>query len=114
MSALARAATRVAMAACLWLAAAPVAAQSTLESARSAGYVGERPDGLLGIVGSAPADVQRLVRDINDRRLAQYQEIARRTGSSLPAVQAVAGEKAIAQSPSGSYVMDRTGGWRKK
>lgn len=91
----------------------PAAAQ-TLETARAAGLVGERPDGLVGLVSSATPDVESLVKEINSRRLSQYQEIARRTGTSLPAVQAVAGEKAIQMAPAGSFVMDAKGGWRRK
>ncbi len=113
MQALARIAQLAALAAGLLL-AAPAIAQSSLESAKSAGLVGERADGLLGVVGSASSQVQAMVREINARRLARYQEIARRTGSSLPAVQAVAGEKAIAQAPSGTFVMEKSGNWRRK
>lgn len=96
----------------LLLFAAPAVAQ-TLDQAKTQGLVGERPDGLLGIVRQTP-EVQALVRGVNDQRLAQYRDIARRTGTSLAAVQAVAGEKAIAQSPLGSYVMDASGNWRRK
>ncbi len=90
------------------------AAAQSLDAMKAQGYVGERPDGLLGVVGSPPPEIQSVVRDINDRRLTQYQEIARRTGTSLPAVQAVAGQKAIAQSPPGTFVLDGTGKWRRK
>lgn len=96
----------------LWV-SLPAAAE-TLETARAAGLIGERPDGLVGLVAAASPAVESLVKDINSRRLSQYQEIARRTGTSLPAVQAVAGEKAIQQAPSGSFVMDDKGGWRRK
>lgn len=96
------------------LAAPPVLAQSGLETAKAAGLVGERPDGLVGIVAEAPAEVEALVKQINTRRLSQYQEIARRTGTELPAVQAVAGEKAIEQASPGSFVMDAAGTWRRK
>lgn len=114
MEALGRAVRLVAIAAGLLVAAMPAVAQSSLDKAKAAGLVGERPDGLLGVVSSASGQIEAMVRDINDRRLAQYQEIARRTGTSLPAVQAVAGEKAIAQSPPGSFVMEGSGAWRRK
>lgn len=89
-------------------------AQVSLDAARTAGLIGERPDGLVGVVAAPSAEVESLVKEINTRRLSQYQEIARRTGTSLPAVQAVAGEKAIQQSPAGSFVMDDKGAWRRK
>lgn len=97
----------------LLLLAVPAGAQS-LDSVKAQGLVGERADGLLGFVGDPPAGVRQLVNAINDRRLAEYQEIARRTGTSLPAVQAIAGEKAIAASPPGTFVMGASGGWRRK
>lgn len=96
------------------LLAASAAGAASLDSARTAGLVGERPDGLVGLVTAATPDVEALVKDVNARRLAQYQDIARRTGTSLPAVQAVAGAKAIEQAPSGSFVMDGGGHWRRK
>ncbi len=96
------------------LAPALAATQVSLDAARAAGQIGERPDGLVGIVAAPSAEVEALVKEINTRRLSQYEEIARRTGTSLPAVQAVAGEKAIQQSPAGSFVMDDKGAWRRK
>ena len=38
------------------------------EAARSAGKVGEKVDGYLGVVGSQGADVEALFRDINIKR----------------------------------------------
>lgn len=92
--------------------AAPAHAQS-LDAAKAAGLVGERPDGLIGVVGDAPPDIRRLVEEVNARRLANYAEIARKNGTALAAVQAIAGPKLIEQAPPGSYVMG-PGGWRRK
>lgn len=89
-------------------------AQGGLEAAKSAGLVGERPDGMLGLVSSASSEVKRLVDDINARRLARYQQIAARNGTSVEAVQAIAGRKLVSEAPPGTYVMDGSGQWRKK
>lgn len=89
-------------------------AQANVETAKTAGLVGERADGLLGLVKAAPADVKNLVDEINARRLAQYKDIAARNGTSLQAVQAIAGQKLVSQSPAGTYVMDGAGHWREK
>lgn len=113
MAQLSRALRLIALAAGL-LAPALAVAQGNLDTAKAAGLVGERPDGLVGVVASVSTEVEALVKAINTRRLSQYQDIARRTGTSLPAVQAVAGEKAIEQAPPGSFVMDDKGTWRRK
>jgi uncharacterized protein YdbL (DUF1318 family) len=77
--------------------------------------VGERPDGYAGVVGgSAPPDVVNAVQQINNSRRNLYQSIAQKNGSSLSAVEAVAGAKLVKEAPPGSYVMDATGKWVKK
>ena len=90
-------------------------AQEGLDAAKQAGQVGERPDGLVGVVsGSAPADMVALVDRVNAERLARYEEIAASTGSTLDAVQAVAGAQLIDRTPAGQYIMTAAGKWMKK
>lgn len=45
-------------------------------AARSTGQVGEQKDGYLGVIGSQPAAIQAMVRDINNRRRAIYTDKA--------------------------------------
>jgi uncharacterized protein YdbL (DUF1318 family) len=86
-----------------------------LDDAKSAGLVGERIDGYLGVVDSgAPADVQRLVEQINAEREAKYAEIAKKQGAPVQAVAQIAGEKLIERAGSGEYVMGADGQWRRK
>ena len=86
-----------------------------LEDAKAAGLVGERIDGYLGVVDSgAPADVRRLVDQINAERQAKYAEIAERQGAPAKAVALIAGEKLIGRAGSGEYVMGADGQWRRK
>jgi uncharacterized protein YdbL (DUF1318 family) len=85
-----------------------------LDAAKSQGLVGERPDGYLGAVAAGRADIQSLVNDINARRRAQYQEIAKRNGTSLTAVEQVVGQKLISRAASGEYVMTPGGQWVRK
>lgn len=93
----------------------PTMAQADLSAAKAQGLVGEKPDGLLGVVdGSAPADVQALVDRINAERRAQYQEVAQRTGQNLAQVQAVAGDRLVQATPSGQFVMNAAGRWVRK
>ncbi|OIO73014.1 MAG: DUF1318 domain-containing protein [Zetaproteobacteria bacterium CG_4_9_14_3_um_filter_49_83] len=85
-----------------------------LRSAKAAGQIGEQPDGYLGIVSSASADVQALVSDINQKRRDAYQGIANSNGTSLNAVEILAGKKAIEKTPAGEYVRTAAGEWIKK
>ncbi len=95
-------------------AAAPAAALD-LDEARTAGQIGERPDGLVGAVTpSANAEVTALVETINRARLDAYRGLAQKEGTSLEAVQAVAGERQLqAAARNGWFVLDAGGRWRK-
>jgi uncharacterized protein YdbL (DUF1318 family) len=86
-----------------------------LEDAKAAGLVGERIDGYLGLVDSgAPAEVKRLVEQINAQREAKYAEIAGQQGAPAKAVAQIAGEKLINRAGGGEYVMGADGQWRQK
>jgi uncharacterized protein YdbL (DUF1318 family) len=86
-----------------------------LDDAKAAGLVGERIDGYLGVVDSgAPADVKRLVEQINAERQAKYAEIAQKQGAPVQAVAQIAGEKLIERAGGGEYVMGADGQWRRK
>ncbi len=85
-----------------------------LDSAKAQGQVGERPDGLLGIVVSPTPELTALIKDVNNRRTALFRNIASEKGQSLAAVQAVSGQEFIARTPSGQYIMDANGKWVKK
>lgn len=96
-------------------AAAPALAQASLEDAKAAGLVGERPDGLVGIVdGGASGDVQALVDDVNRQRMAYYAEVAAGNNSTVEQVQAVAGAELIERTPPGQFVMNAAGRWIQK
>ena len=87
----------------------------TLDQAKSQGQVGEQANGYLGVVSAgAPADVQALVADINQKRKAEYQDIAQRNNTSLNAVEALAGKKAVELTPPGQYVRLPSGQWVRK
>lgn len=83
-----------------------------LGAAKSKGLVGETTTGYLAAV-KASKDVNALVSDINGKRKAHYQKIAKKNKISLEAVEVRAGQKAISKTSSGNYV--NTGsGWEKK
>ena len=97
------------------LALARPAAALSLKEAKTRGLVGERPDGLLGIVDpDAPEEVRKLVDRINTRRLEKYAEIAKKRGVPVAAVAVIAGRKLIEKTPPGWYVMDEKGNWYRK
>ena len=86
-----------------------------LSSAKADGWIGEKPDGYIGLVrNDAPPDVQALVRDVNERRRAEYERIAQRQGAPLSEVEKVGGMTAIEKTRPGHYIMDASGRWRKK
>lgn len=89
-------------------------AQDALAAAKAAGQVGERPDGLVGVVPGAPASAQALAQQVNAQRLARYQEIAKGNGTALDKVQAVAGQQLIERTPAGQFVMTAAGQWKRK
>ena len=91
------------------------ATAATLDSAKSDGWIGEQPDGYLGLVrDDAPDDVKALVRDVNAKRKARYQQIADQQGAPLAEVEKVGGQTAIEKTRPGHYVKDAAGRWRKK
>ena len=94
--------------------AAPAMADS-LDQARAAGLVGERPDGYVGAVaGAVPADVQSLIQSVNAQRLQKYQQISGEKGVPVDQVGAIAAEKIIGRLKPGYYYMDAGGNWVTK
>lgn len=84
----------------------------TLGEAKQQGLVGERPDGLLGLVDDSSAKAKALVKVINGKRKAAYADIARRNGTKVSVVQNLAGEKAIKKTPAGQFVLV-DGAWQR-
>jgi uncharacterized protein YdbL (DUF1318 family) len=86
-----------------------------LDAAKQQGLVGEQSNGYLGSVAGAPsAQVSTLIKDVNAKRRAKYQQIATKNSISMADVEALAGEKAIARTASGNYIKPAAGGWRRK
>ncbi len=85
-----------------------------LHQAKAAGQIGEMPNGYLGVVGTAAGDVHALVANINQQRRTHYQKIAQNNGTSLQAVEQLAGQQAIGKTPSGQYILSASGAWIRK
>ena len=85
-----------------------------LKSAKAQGYIGEKPDGYIGLVKSdAPSDVVALVKSTNQKRKTKYQGIAAKQKISISEVGKIVGKKFISKTASGNYVM-QNGRWVKK
>lgn len=90
-------------------------AQQGLISAKQAGQIGERPDGLVAAVADSPSPaIRQLVEAVNAERMTEYRQIANDTASPIQAVQARAGRQIIERLPAGQYFMDAAGRWRQK
>ena len=96
-------------------AAAMAANESPLTQPKAEGLIGEQADGYVGFVTqNVPADVRRLVDDVNAKRRAGYQQIAAKQGTPLSEVEKVGGKTAIEKTLRGNYVRDLNGNWYKK
>lgn len=84
-----------------------------LDEAKSRGLVGEQPDGFLGVVKATPDAVQ-LAEEINAKRHAAYEAIARKNGATLDQVAILAGQKAIEKTLPGTFIKTPEGKWIKK
>jgi uncharacterized protein YdbL (DUF1318 family) len=86
-----------------------------VEELKAKGVVGERYDGLLGVVAekAAPADLHALVASVNDARLSAYADIAERHAAPVADVQALAAKTRIEGAARGEYVMVEPGVWRR-
>ena len=82
-------------------------------AARSAGQVGEQKDGYLGVIGSQPAAIQAMVRDINNRRRAIYTDKA--AGKSTIEEYAFATAcRLISQTKPGEKYQAADGSWKTR
>ncbi|WP_379921106.1 YdbL family protein [Erythrobacter sp. R86502] len=83
-------------------------------AARSAGKVGEQPDGYLGIVGAADKALQDLVNDINIKRRAIYAEKAKENNATQEAYALTSGCQAISRTVAGEKYRAPDGSWQTR
>ena len=83
-------------------------------AARSAGQVGEQPDGYLGVVGSASAELRALVSKINIQRKAAYTQQAAASGATVDQFAFTSGCNLIAQTAPGEKYQAPGGAWRTR
>jgi len=90
-------------------------AKALVDRAIAEGKVGETAGGYLAAVNGQALDraTEAAMREVNIGRKSVYTRLARDQGVKPEVVAALTGEKQIANSARGSYVMTATG-WRKK
>ncbi len=91
----------------------PLSWSLDLREAKEQGLIGEQQDGYLGLIVNHP-EASQIVKQINAKRKAKYQQLATQNGVSLQAVSQLAGQKAIEKTPTGQYVQSANGRWIKK
>ncbi len=85
-----------------------------LDEAKSAGLVGETLEGYLAAVNESPSpEVAVLVEEVNAKRRAEYERIAKANGIDVAEVEALAAKKAIEKTRAGGWVRVN-GTWRQK
>ena len=94
----------------------PAAAQEgpVIVQARSAGLIGERYDGYIGIVEAASPSLRRQVAAINIRRRALYSSLAARRGATPEEVGITAACALLGQVGTGQYYLLGTGSWQHR
>jgi uncharacterized protein YdbL (DUF1318 family) len=97
------------------LVAAPAAAQtSAVNAALSAGSIGERYDGYMGVAGSISGSVRSQLGSINIQRRALYSNLAASRGVSPQDVGITAGCQLLARVAVGQVYMLADGKWRRR
>jgi uncharacterized protein YdbL (DUF1318 family) len=84
------------------------------QAARSAGQVGEQPDGYLGVVGTQPASVQQIVDDLNIRRREEYTRRAAEAQATVEQFAFTTGCNLIARTTPGEKYRAPDGTWRTR
>ena len=95
----------------------PAAAQErdpAYAAARSAGQIGEMPDGYLGVVGAPTKDLVALVNKINIQRKAVYTQKSAASGSTVEEMAFTTGCNLILKTVPGEKYRDPAGSWQTR
>ncbi len=84
-----------------------------LDQAKSQGLVGETDAGYLAAVKGGSAEVDKLVKSINEGRRKAYQKLADQNNVARAEVEKLAARKALDKTPAGEMVRI-DGKWRRK
>ena len=84
------------------------------EAARSAGQIGEQPDGYLGFATAPTPAIRALVEDLNIKRKAAYTASAQSTGSTVQQFAFTSGCNLIANTKPGEKYQTPGGAWKTR
>ena len=84
------------------------------QAARTAGQIGEQPDGYLGIVGAGSAELRALVNNINIQRKAAYTQQSAQSGSTVDQFAVTSGCNLIARTVPGEKYKAPDGAWKTR
>ncbi len=95
---------------------APVHAQRDPDyaKARADGKVGEKVDGYLGVVGAATPELQRIVDDINIKRLALYTRKAQENNATIEEYARAVGCDLISRTAAGEKYQAPDRSWKTR
>lgn len=93
--------------------AGPAMAQD-YNAAKAAGLIGEKPDGYVGIVGSATPELRRMVDDTNIKRKAVYAEKAKAEHATVEEYAFTSGCLLIAKTQPGMKYQTPGGAWKTR
>ncbi len=105
---------RKSVAALLLLLAFQVAWAIDIQTAKEQGLVGEANTGYLAAVGTPNAEVKALVADVNEKRKAEFERAAKKTGATVEQVRVRFYELAVQRTAAGHYYQDASGNWQRK
>ncbi|NTS77260.1 YdbL family protein [Catenovulum sp. SM1970] len=83
-----------------------------IATAKSAGLVGETANGYLALV-KEDSKAAQLIKEINAKRKATYQQLAKKNQLTLQQIEQMAGKKAQSKTSAGNFIQVN-GKWQKK
>jgi uncharacterized protein YdbL (DUF1318 family) len=86
-----------------------------IRDAKAQGLVGEANTGYIAAVQTpASAEVRALIADVNEKRKAEFESTAKKTGTTVAQVANRFYELAVQKTAPGHYYQDSGGRWQKK
>jgi hypothetical protein len=96
------------------LTTAAIARDPAYAAARSAGQVGEKMDGYLGVVGAGTPTLRAMVDDLNIKRKAVYAEKAQAQHATIEDYAFTSGCVLISQTVAGEKYQAPDGSWKTR
>ncbi len=93
----------------------PTAWAIDIGTAKGQGLVGEANTGYLAAVNTpASAEVKTLIRTVNAKRKAEFENTANKTKATVEQVRSRFYQLAVQKTKAGNYYQDANGNWKKK